>query len=126
MPRRKAKRSLTATQQRKKEHLELCLDAKTVTTSSGTGLDRYHFVHNALPELDIDEIDLSAIFLGRRLKAPILISSMTGGFDLAQKVNRNLALAAQQLGRTFCSWATSVPYSSIMVTRSSIAGAPFG
>ena len=98
MPRRKAKRSLTATQQRKKEHLELCLDAKTVTTSSGTGLDRYHFVHNALPELDIDEIDLSAIFLGRRLKAPILISSMTGGFDLAQKVNRNLALAAQQLG----------------------------
>ena len=46
----------------------------------------------------MDEIDLSATFLGKRLKAPILISSMTGGFDLARKVNRNLAAAAQQLG----------------------------
>src|ERR671918_2841985 len=98
MPRRKAKKALTATQKRKKEHLEICLDTASVAGDFGTGLDRYRFVHNALPELDIDEIDLSAIFLGRRLRAPILISSMTGGFDLAQKVNRNLALAAQQLG----------------------------
>jgi isopentenyl-diphosphate delta-isomerase len=55
-------------------------------------------VHNALPELDIDEIDVTTTFLGKRLKAPILISSMTGGFDLARKVNRNLATAAQTLG----------------------------
>jgi isopentenyl-diphosphate Delta-isomerase len=98
MPRRRVKEALTPTQQRKKEHLELCLDAKSVTGSSGTGLDRYRFVHNALPELDIDELDLSTRFLGKQLKAPILISSMTGGFDLARKVNRNLAAAAQQLG----------------------------
>jgi len=98
MPRRRVRKALTPTQQRKREHLELCLDTKSVTNSSGTGLDRYHFVHNALPELDMDEIDLSATFLGKRLKAPILISSMTGGFDLARKVNRNLAAAAQQLG----------------------------
>src|SRR6266550_4118064 len=98
MPRRRVRKALTPTQQRKREHLELCLDTKSVTNSSGTGLDRYHFVHNALPELDMDEIDLSATFLGKRLKAPILISSMTGGFDLARKVNRNLAAAAQALG----------------------------
>ena len=98
MPRRRVRKALTPTQQRKREHLELCLDTKSVTNSSGTGLDRYHFVHNALPELDMDEIDLSATFLGKRLKAPILISSMTGGFDLARKVNRNLAAAGQQLG----------------------------
>jgi isopentenyl-diphosphate delta-isomerase len=61
-------------------------------------LDRYAFVHNALPEIDIDEIDLGANFLGKRLNAPLLISSMTGGFDLARKVNRNLAAAAQKLG----------------------------
>jgi len=92
-------KALTKTQQRKKEHLELCLDTQPVTSSSsGTGLDRYRFVHNALPDLDIDELDLSAEFLGKRLNAPILISSMTGGFDLARKVNRNLAAAAQQLG----------------------------
>ena len=98
MPPRKVKKALTKTQQRKKEHLELCLDANSITSSSGTGLDRYRFLHNALPELDVDELDLSTDFLGKRLKAPILISSMTGGFDLARKINRNLAAAAQKLG----------------------------
>src|SRR5207244_12066724 len=78
--------------------LERCLETRSVPNSSGPRLDRYHFVHNALPELDMDQIDLSATFLGKRLKAPILMSSMTGGFDLARKVNRNLAAAAQQLG----------------------------
>ncbi len=98
MPRRRVKKALTKTQQRKKEHLELCLDATSVTGRFGTGLDRYSFVHNALPELDIDEIDVSTNFLGKQLQAPILISSMTGGFDLARRVNRNLAAAAQRLG----------------------------
>src|SRR5918994_2163091 len=98
MPPRRPKRALTATQKRKKEHLEICLDANNVAGHFGTGLDRYRFIHNALPELDIDEIDVSATFLGKRLKAPILISSMTGGFDLARKVNRNLSAAAQHLG----------------------------
>jgi isopentenyl-diphosphate delta-isomerase len=98
MPRRGVKKALTKTQQRKKEHLELCLDPTSVTGRFGTGLDRYRFIHNALPDLDIDEIDVSANFLGKRLQAPILISSMTGGFELARQVNRNLAAAAQTLG----------------------------
>lgn len=98
MPRRRVKKALTKTQLRKREHLELCLDSTRVSGRFGTGLDRYSFVHNALPELDIDEIDLSADFLGKRLQAPILISSMTGGFELAGQVNRNLAAAAQTLG----------------------------
>jgi isopentenyl-diphosphate delta-isomerase len=98
MPRRSVSKALSKTQQRKKEHLEICLDTERVTSVSGTGLHRYRFVHNSLPELDIDEIDLSTTLLGKRLKAPILISSMTGGFNLARKVNRNLARAAQQLG----------------------------
>jgi isopentenyl-diphosphate Delta-isomerase len=98
MPRRRVIKALTKTQKRKKEHLEICLDTESVTSASGTGLSRYRFVHNALPELDINEIDLSTTFLGKRLQAPILISSMTGGFDLARKVNRNLAAAAQSLG----------------------------
>jgi len=94
----RVKKALTKTQQRKKEHLELCLDTDSVTNSSGTGLDRYRFLHNALPDLDIAELDLSTTFLGKPIKAPILISSMTGGFDLARKINRNLAAAAQELG----------------------------
>ncbi|MGH7926492.1 MAG: type 2 isopentenyl-diphosphate Delta-isomerase [Candidatus Binatia bacterium] len=98
MPRRGVRKKLTKTQKRKKEHLEICLDSQAVTGPLGTGLNRYRFVHNALPELDLDEIDLGVSFLGKRLKAPVLISSMTGGFDLARKINRNLATAAQRLG----------------------------
>src|SRR5262245_10947903 len=98
MPRRRVKKALTKTQQRKKEHLELCLDPTSVTGRSGTGLDQYSFVHNALPELDVEEVDVSTSFLEKQLKAPILISSMTGGFELARRVNRNLASAAQKLG----------------------------
>jgi isopentenyl-diphosphate delta-isomerase len=98
MARRRVEKTLTKTQQRKKEHLELCLDAPSVGGGAKTGLERYQFVHNALPELDIDEIDVSTSFLGKPVKAPILISSMTGGFNAAGKVNRNLALAAQRLG----------------------------
>jgi len=96
MARTGGKKPLSPTQRRKQEHLELCLDPSV--EGSGTGFDRYAFVHNALPETDLDEIDLSTTFLGKRLKAPVLISSMTGGFELARKINRNLAAAAQQLG----------------------------
>jgi isopentenyl-diphosphate delta-isomerase len=98
MPGPRVKKALTKTQQRKKEHLELCLDTGNVTGPAGTGFERYHFVHNALPELDFDEIDTRTTFLGKPLGAPLLISSMTGGFELARNVNRNLAAAAQQLG----------------------------
>ena len=98
MPRRAFSKKLTNTQKRKKEHLEICLDTEAVTGPLGTGLDRYRFVHNALPELDLDEIDPSVTFLGKRLEAPVLISSMTGGFDMARQINRNLAAAAQRLG----------------------------
>lgn len=98
MPPSRGKKSLSATQQRKKEHLELCLDTEAVSSAYGTGLDSYTFLHNALPEVDMAEIDLSTTFLDKRLQAPVLISSMTGGFELARKVNRNLAIAAQQLG----------------------------
>ncbi|HEY7162930.1 MAG TPA: type 2 isopentenyl-diphosphate Delta-isomerase [Candidatus Binatia bacterium] len=98
MPVSRPEKALTKTQQRKKEHLELCLDTSNLPKSGGTGLNRYRFVHNALPELDFDDVDPRAEFLGKKLNAPILISSMTGGFDLARKVNRNLAAAAQELG----------------------------
>ncbi len=98
MPNRRVKAALSKTQQRKKEHLELCLDTEAVSSVSGTGLEAYRFIHNALPELDIDELNLGTEFLGKSLKAPLLISSMTGGFDVARKVNRNLAAAAQKIG----------------------------
>ena len=53
---------------------------------------------SASPELDLGSVDLSTRLFGRRLKAPLLISSMTGGTARARDINRNLAAAAESLG----------------------------
>lgn len=63
-----------------------------------TGLERYRFTHCCLPELDRCQIDLSTTFLGKALGAPLLISSMTGGTELAQRINYRLAEVAQHYG----------------------------
>ncbi len=83
--------------ERKDEHLEICLN-EDVASAVTTGLERYRLVHNALPEIALDDVNTESRFLGHRLCAPLLISAMTGGSDLAWKINRRLATAAQQLG----------------------------
>ncbi|MDA8020667.1 MAG: type 2 isopentenyl-diphosphate Delta-isomerase [Thermoanaerobaculia bacterium] len=81
---------------RKLEHIELALDQRT--QSEERYFDQWRFDHEALPELDLDEIDLSCQFLGKRLAAPILVSCMTGGTADAAAINRNLAEAAERAG----------------------------
>lgn len=81
---------------RKQDHLEICLTKPVEVGSSG--FENYHFTHNALPEVDFAKIDTSVKFLGKKLSAPILISSMTGGTDQGGLINRNLAKAAQKVG----------------------------
>lgn len=83
---------------RKRDHLEICLDGDRAASGRGNGLGRYELVHDALPEVDFDAIDLSTEFLGHELSAPLIISSMTGGTDRATPVNRTLARAAQRTG----------------------------
>jgi len=82
---------------RKADHLRICLE-EAVEFPWGAGFDRYTFLHQALPECDLEEVDLSVELFGRRLAAPVIISGMTGGTELARSVNRNLALAADRLG----------------------------
>lgn len=67
-----------------------------VSSTLSTGLEQWHFRHEALPELDLNKIDTSRLFLNSLLAAPILISPMTGGVAEAESINRNLAVAAQQ------------------------------
>jgi isopentenyl-diphosphate delta-isomerase len=63
-----------------------------------SGLEKYHFIHEALPELDLDEVETGLSLWGKPLQAPILISSMTGGTKDAGAINLRLAEAAQECG----------------------------
>jgi len=84
--------------QRKSEHLRILLKEDVRFRNLTTGLERYHFVHQALPETNRDHIDLSTSLLDKELSAPVIISSMTGGTEEAEIVNKNLAMAAQLHG----------------------------
>ncbi len=83
---------------RKDDHLDIVLDRRCAVQGPGTGLDAVQFEHCALPELDIGAIDLSSALLGIPLRAPLLISSMTGGAERSAAINCHLAEAAQALG----------------------------
>jgi len=83
---------------RKVDHVRINLENDVNFPRLTTGLENYHFLHRAVPELDLMEIDTTTRVFGKALQAPLLISSMTGGAELAHKINRNLAQAAQANG----------------------------
>jgi isopentenyl-diphosphate Delta-isomerase len=81
---------------RKEEHVRAALE-QAALTHRGV-FENYRVIHNALPEIDLDSIDASCEFLGKKLRVPLMIGSITGGPRLADKINENLARAAQQMG----------------------------
>ncbi len=81
---------------RKAQHIEICL--KENVDSDIDYWDDITLVHDALPELDMDEIDTSIQLFGKKLEAPLVISAITGGFEGAEKINRNLAIGAGKAG----------------------------
>jgi len=88
---------VTATPSRKDEHIRVNLE-EDVRSGLTSGLEHWRFEHNPIPEIDFHKIDLTTSFLGRRLRSPVLISSMTGGTDKASLINQRLAEAAQAGG----------------------------
>ncbi len=84
--------------QRKADHIRINLEEDVSFHEITTGLEDFRFVHQALPELDLNEVNTSAYIFKKRISTPILISSMTGGTRQAQTINRNLAQAAQAHG----------------------------
>jgi isopentenyl-diphosphate delta-isomerase len=80
---------------RKADHIDITT-SREVTPEVSAGWDDVHLVHCALPEIDLDQIDLRVAFLGRRLGAPLLIASMTGGHPRAEAINQLLARAAEE------------------------------
>ena len=86
---------------RKAEHLDLCATDAVAFRDRTTLFEEVGLVHNALPELSLEEIDLGTDLCGKRLSAPLVIAAMTGGTDRAEAVNRSLATVAEAHGLGF-------------------------
>jgi len=86
------------TASRKRDHVRIVLGEDVAAKGIDTGFAAYRLPHTALPELDLAAIDLTTTFLGKPLRAPLLISSMTGGAPDVARINLALAEAAQALG----------------------------
>ncbi|HEX9132647.1 MAG TPA: type 2 isopentenyl-diphosphate Delta-isomerase [Ktedonobacteraceae bacterium] len=83
--------------QRKIEHVNIAL-GQDISVAQRANWNDVQFVHQALPEVDLDEIDTSVTFLGHKLRYPIFMSSLTGGHHDVTSINRNLARAAEHYG----------------------------
>lgn len=86
------------TESRKADHIRINLERDVQFPHLTTGLERYRFTHQALPEMNLNDVDSTVTLFGKTLSAPILISSMTGGTDIAYRINQHLAEAAQANG----------------------------
>src|SRR6516165_5293430 len=92
---------MTTIGQRKADHLALCATEAVAFRTKSTLFDDVRLVHDALPDLDLDEIDTSQEILGKRLRAPLVIAAMTGGTEEAARINRELASIAEERGYGF-------------------------
>jgi len=82
---------------RKSDHIRINLE-NDVSSKLSNGLENYRFIHNALPELKLEDMDLTQVIFNKKVSLPLLISSMTGGTEQALKINETLAVAAEQCG----------------------------
>lgn len=89
------------TARRKDAHLDLCASEEVAPKENATLFGDVRLVHCSLPELAVEQIDLGAEWFGKKLKAPLLITGMTGGTERAQQVNRDLARVADEFGVAF-------------------------
>ena len=85
-------------ERRKADHIRINLEEDVTFKQLTTGLENYFFMHCALPEMDLADVDTTVELFGRHLQRPLLISSMTGGTGEAQRINTILAEAAQEAG----------------------------
>jgi isopentenyl-diphosphate delta-isomerase len=85
----------TITIERKHSHVEICLHGNVAFSGKTTGLEQFEFEHNALPEVSFSDINLSTTLLGKTIGAPLMISSMTGGYSEAAMLNQHLAETAE-------------------------------
>lgn len=85
-------------ERRKADHIRINLEEDVAFKQLSTGFQDYFFLHQALPELNLDSINTSTALFGKSLRTPLLISSMTGGTAKAHRINLTLAEGAQEAG----------------------------
>jgi len=86
------------TQERKGDHVRICLEENIQAKHITTGFEDVLFVHRCLPEIDRKRIDLSTKLFSHKFSAPLIVGAMTGGTPEATKINRTIAEAVQDLG----------------------------
>ena len=88
----------TGTTGRKADHIRINLEENVAAKGISSGFEAYRFIHCALPEIDLDDVDTSTVLFGRRLGLPIFISCMTGGVPEAERITATLAQVASEFG----------------------------
>jgi isopentenyl-diphosphate delta-isomerase len=91
----------TSIGQRKTDHITLCATGNVGFRGTGPLFDQVRLVHDALPDLHADAVDTSVTLFGKKLRAPLVIASMTGGTEDAGRINRELAVLAEERGIAF-------------------------
>jgi len=86
------------TEERKDEHLDICLREEVQARRATTGFEEIHFMHRALPEINLNEIHLSTKVFNHKFSAPLIVESMTGGTRNGNKINTAIATAVEELG----------------------------
>ena len=81
---------------RKADHIKICVEERIAPDHCYW--DDVRLVHNAMPEINMDDIDMSATVLGKKLEFPFIVTAITGGFSGAKKINANIAEACAELG----------------------------
>ena len=81
---------------RKADHINICLEQKV--SPDYRYWDDIKLIHEALPEVDYDDIDTTSYVLGKKLEFPFIVTAITGGFEGAKKINANIAEACAELG----------------------------
>lgn len=90
-------KTVALTSKRKIDHIQISLTKNVQASQKKTGFEDVELIHNALPEIDMKDVETATELFGRKLNAPLIIAGMTGGHPIAKRINTVLAKVAQEM-----------------------------
>ncbi len=91
-------RQLNEIAKRKNDHIRICLEKNVKARKVTAGFEDIKFVHKALPEIEMKDIDTSTMAFNHKFTAPLVVGALTGGTKEAEEINANIAEAVEELG----------------------------